>query len=210
MNAEAKGFLVVLSDVKAKDEREYLAWLTSEHVQERLEIPGFLAVRIFRKAIAGGHQYFIWYALESADVVDCAAYLERLNNPTPWSRRIMPILHNFGRGGGHVTRSKVSGRGDRILVSAFDEFSQSIMNYSASLEAVSGIRAVHLLMTDKTKSAVRTSERDLRSSDSSFGGLLIAELSQDSVEPKAKQIPQDLERSSIVNGQYHEVFSLTA
>ncbi len=100
-----QGFLVVLSDVHSEDERDYLAWLTTEHVQERLGIPGFIGVRIFRRPLADGHRYFIWYRLENADVVDSAAYMERLNNPTPWSQRIMPILKNFGRGGGAVAGS---------------------------------------------------------------------------------------------------------
>jgi hypothetical protein len=110
------GFLVVLSDVKFENDRDYLSWLTTEHVQERLGIPGFLAVRIFRMPIAGGHRYFIWYRLENADVVDSQAYLERLNDPTPWSQRIMPILGNFGRGGGSVISSTGGKAGVLILV----------------------------------------------------------------------------------------------
>lgn len=105
--------------------------------------------------------------------------------------------------------SAVHGRGDRILAFAFDEVSQSILDYAASLEAEPGAEAVHLLMTDKTRSAVRTSERELRLSDNSFGGLLIVEFRRDeSLERVAKQVPPVLRKSELLSGGYREIFSL--
>jgi len=42
-----QGFLAIWSDVEPAGETDYLHWLTREHVQERLSVPGFRAVRIF-------------------------------------------------------------------------------------------------------------------------------------------------------------------
>jgi len=41
-------------------------------------------------------------------------YLVRLNDPTPWSRRIMPMLTNFRRGGGRVEAREGHGHGTVI------------------------------------------------------------------------------------------------
>ncbi len=43
-----QGFLGIFNDVPAAAETDYLHWLTREHTQERLSVPGFLRVRVFR------------------------------------------------------------------------------------------------------------------------------------------------------------------
>lgn len=205
----SQGFLVVLSDVEHKDERDHLNWLTTEHAQERLGIPGFLGVRIFRRPVASGYRYFIWYRLANADVVDSAAYLERLNNPTPWSQRIMPILGNFGRGGGTVADS--SGEAGEFLLALELENPPQGADYTMAVAAKSGFRAGHLLVTDHAKSAVRTSERALRKSDNSFAALLL-------LESDSLKTPEDaaaalspaaaLRADSLFSGSYRAIFSL--
>ena len=47
MNAN-DGFLAIWSDIDAEHETDYLHWLTREHTAERVGVPGFLAVRVFR------------------------------------------------------------------------------------------------------------------------------------------------------------------
>src|SRR3954469_23420033 len=90
------------SDVDPGVEPDYLHWMTREHAIERVSIPGFLAMRMFRALDVDARRYFILYELENPDVVSGPDYLARLNHPTPWSQRIMPQLGNFARGGGRV------------------------------------------------------------------------------------------------------------
>jgi hypothetical protein len=211
MSVSQDGFLVVLSDVKSANERDYLGWLTTEHVQERLGIPGFLGVRVFRRKIPDGYRYFIWYRLESADVVGSDAYLERLNNPTPWSRRIMPVLENFGRGGGIVATSAGNFMGQLVLVIKLAQIPADISKLLVCRDAMAGPTSVHLLVTDPQKSALRTSERALRSSDSSFAGLLVIE--SDS-ETELAKVRADIapvaapSAQSEITGLYGQIFSL--
>jgi hypothetical protein len=73
-----------------------------ERTLERLGIEGFVSARIFRSKHPGFGRYLILYELADASVVDSPAYLERLNNPTPWTTRMMPHLGNFIRGGGGI------------------------------------------------------------------------------------------------------------
>ena len=209
-NTSEAGFLVVLSDVKSENERDYLNWLTTEHVQERLGIPGFLAVRIFRRPIDAGHRYFIWYRLDNADVVDSAAYVERLNNPTPWSRRIMPVLGNFGRGGGHVAASTGSEAGAYIMAAGITDTPLNPSGTLAAFEAMSEIASAHLLVTDMKKSEVRTNERDLRTNNRSFAAVLIIESDSEKAldEAAAVVLPAAPSKGDLIGGRYREIFAL--
>jgi hypothetical protein len=211
MSAPRGGFLVVLSDVKYEYERDYLEWLTTEHAQERLDIPGFLGVRIFRRIVAGGRRYFIWYRLENGDIVDSPAYLDRLNHPTPWSRRIMPRLENFGRGGGVVVTAAGVSAAEEIFVAELKEASGTADALVSTMKSEPGIAAVQLLVTDEQKSNVRTSERALRSGDSGFAGLLVIESSDSRAleRVRTRLAPSGTQVSgSLINGFYRQMFSL--
>ena len=73
----------------------YDAWLTHEHMPERMGVPGFLRGRRY-VALDGAppHRYFNFYEISDADVMTGAAYLHCLNHPTPQTQRVMP--HNDG------------------------------------------------------------------------------------------------------------------
>jgi hypothetical protein len=73
---------------------EWEEWHTCEHFPERLGIPGFLRGSRWTDGSGG---YFVLYETADAAVLTGSAYLERLNNPTPWSRRMMPHHLNMVR-----------------------------------------------------------------------------------------------------------------
>ena len=75
-------------DVAPEVRAEWEEWHTVEHFPERLGIPGFL--RGSRWVSPDGGSYFVLYETEDLATLTGSAYLERLNNPTPWSRRMMP------------------------------------------------------------------------------------------------------------------------
>ncbi|MEC9345370.1 MAG: hypothetical protein VYB54_04030 [Pseudomonadota bacterium] len=166
------GFLAIWSDVAADREVDYLHWLTREHAQERLGVPGFLAVRVFRAAIEAGGRYFILYELADRNVVGSPAYLARLNAPTPWSQRIMPILGNFRRGGGTVVASAGSGQGGLVVPLRLTGPTDFPV---ATLAGVDGIVAARLLQADNARSSIKTDEKRLRGGDDSFERLLLLE-----------------------------------
>ena len=81
----------VADDVRA----EWEEWHTVEHMPERLGIPGFLRGTRW----SDGHgAYFTLYEAAELATITSGPYLERLNNPTPWSRRMMPHHRNMVRG----------------------------------------------------------------------------------------------------------------
>jgi hypothetical protein len=79
-------------------EEEFNAWYDTEHLAERLAIPGFLSAQRWVADVApGGGKYLTSYELESAEVLRSPAYVERYNNQTPWSRRCLAKMVVFKR-----------------------------------------------------------------------------------------------------------------
>lgn len=75
---------------------EFEDWHSHEHFPERMSIPGFL--RGSRWAAAdGGEGFFVIYELDAYETLTSEHYLARLNDPTPWSQKMMPHHRNMVR-----------------------------------------------------------------------------------------------------------------
>ncbi len=84
-----KGLLLVVSDPPAEFEEEFNAWYDTEHVPERLGIPGFESGLRYVSADRP-RRYLALYDLASVAVLDTPAYLARAGvNFTPWSKRVV-------------------------------------------------------------------------------------------------------------------------
>jgi hypothetical protein len=83
-------------DISPEARSEFEHWHSSEHMPERLAIPGFLRGTRWI-ALSGEPSYFVLYEAAELSTITSGAYLERLNNPTPWSRRMMPEHRNMAR-----------------------------------------------------------------------------------------------------------------
>lgn len=198
------GFLAIWSEIVPSEELDYLHWLTREHTAERVGVPGFHGVRVFRALRDDISRYFILYELTAAEVVDSPAYLARLNAPTPWTREIMPKLGGFLRGGGRLDRAAGLGSGGTAAVCrlAADEVAVA-GRHVASLAALDGICAVSTLLVDQRRSTVPTQEKGTRAGDDGiFGGLLIIEALHRTAAQAA------LAASGLGGELYAQVFSL--
>jgi len=91
------GILAIFNDCRAGREAEFEAWFQGEHLLERLAVPGFLFGRRHKK-ISGASGYFNFYLVETPEVLTSKPYLERLDNPTPMTRKIMSeVFVNMNR-----------------------------------------------------------------------------------------------------------------
>ncbi len=173
---QGAGYLAIWSDLTPDDETDWAHWITREHAAERVGINGFLACRIFRALGTAANRYFILYELEDENVVGGAAYLARLNAPTPWSQRIMPKLGNFARGGGRIAASAGAGQGGIVAPLRLDALpSWDAAAVTADLARLDRIIAARVLLTDAAKTAIPTSEKGMRAHDGSFAALLLIE-----------------------------------
>ena len=71
-------------------------WHTHEHMPERVAIPGFLRGTRW-SALGGKLSYFILYEVARLSVLTGPDYMARLNDPTPWSKKMMPHHLNMIR-----------------------------------------------------------------------------------------------------------------
>lgn len=103
-------------DVASEAVAEHDHWHTHEHLAERLSIPGFL--RGTRWVAIDGEQprYVVVYEVEQLETLSSAAYLQRLNHPTPWTSKMMPHYRGMSRGFCTVTASVGLGVGPAALV----------------------------------------------------------------------------------------------
>jgi hypothetical protein len=87
-----RGAAAVVIWTEIEDLARHDAWHSGEHLRERLSIPGFLRGRRYAALDPGNaEQRFIFYELQDIGVATSPAYLERLNNPTPWSKELMQV-----------------------------------------------------------------------------------------------------------------------
>src|SRR5215217_9518234 len=162
------GFLAIWSDVDPQDETSYLHWLTREHTAERLSVPGFVGVRVFRARLPDQCRYFILYDLEEASVVGSEPYLDRLNAPTEWSRRIMPILQNFVRGGGRVVAEAGRGEGATVVPIVCEHSEVAAAGAAlGSLAALDRVISARLFEVEQRETAIATKEKAMRPNDAS-------------------------------------------
>ena len=84
-----KGFLLVTMQPPPALEEEFNAWYDTEHIPERLAVPGILTALRF-VCINGGHpRYLAMYDLESLDVMTSPAYLKVAHDKSsPWTKRV--------------------------------------------------------------------------------------------------------------------------
>jgi hypothetical protein len=89
--------MLLCYDIVLEQIAEHDDWHTRQHFPERVGIPGFIRAQRWVSSLPG-LRYFVVYEVSDVDVLSSAPYLERLNNPTPWTSRIMPSFRGMVRG----------------------------------------------------------------------------------------------------------------
>ena len=113
MTMAGQGVLAFWHDVAAGSEGEFDQWHLREHIPERVAVPGFLRARRYT-TLGEPPRYFYFYETESVDTLQSPAYLARLADPTPWTRRTMPVVRNNKRTACRVVESRGAGLGGVI------------------------------------------------------------------------------------------------
>ena len=76
---------------------EFEDWHSHEHFPERMGIPGFLRGSRWASLGEGDEGFFVMYELETCATLTSVQYLARLNDPSPWSKKMMPHHRNMVR-----------------------------------------------------------------------------------------------------------------
>jgi len=167
-------------------ETQFQEWHTRQHMIERLSVPGFLRgcryVAAESVAVESSPLVFNFYLTESPEVLTSAAYLQRLNNPTEWTRRVTPTMHKVNRSAGRVVASVGTGQGGAIatlrvapLTEKRDGFETWLVESGLQqLVELTGIVAAHLWNADATASGVETTESRARGSSANIADWILA------------------------------------
>ena len=132
-------------------------------------MPGFLRGRRY-VAVAAAPKYFMMYETETLETLASPAYVERLNNPTPWTRKCLALFRNSNRTACRNTLSIGRGIGGamatiRLGPAAGREQALRQWLTSEALPKVlerPGISAAHLCEADVETTTVKTEEKNIR------------------------------------------------
>jgi hypothetical protein len=149
---------------------EFEDWHSHEHFPERMSIPGFR--RGSRWASAdGGEGFFVLYELETYGTLTSSHYLARLNDPTPWSTKMMPHHRDMVRSQCQILETNGGGVAQFMLTLRFspavdqaEALHRNLRPLLAKLPARPGITGAHLLRTE-TPDAPATAEQKIRGGD---------------------------------------------
>lgn len=77
---------------------EHDEWHTREHFPERVGIPGFLRAQRWVAQGSTSPRYLVTYEVRDIATLTSAPYRERLDDPSDWTRRMMPHFRGMTRG----------------------------------------------------------------------------------------------------------------
>jgi hypothetical protein len=174
-----KAFVAIWHDIVPEGKAEFYAWHTRQHMPERLGVAGFLRGRRYL-AERGTPEYFNLYEVETAEVLTGAEYLERLNNPTPWTQRTLPYFRNVSRSLCGVGASRGRSQGGAILTVRVEavpgqehELTRFLDESLTTLFDQPGIVGAHFGVADRTGSEIVTAERRARGDTTLVPGWVV-------------------------------------
>lgn len=91
-----KGMLIVFNEVKPRHERDFNEWYNREHIDERVNLPGFHRARRY-VAVAASPKYLATYECDVVQDLAAPGYLKLLANQTPWTQAVMARFTHFTR-----------------------------------------------------------------------------------------------------------------
>ncbi len=137
-------------------------WHQTEHMPERVGIPGFRRGRRYIAMEAATHpEFFTLYEADALPVLQGSDYANRLNAPTPWTRAVTVHFRDTARGLARVLDSAGPGAGGVLLTLRFDADAAATDALRGAVRAVAAmprITGAHLCVTDDAASGVRTTE----------------------------------------------------
>ena len=157
-------------DVDLAIKEEFDDWHAHEHMPERLAIPGFLRGSRW-VSMDGRNSYFVFYELASLEVLTAGPYLERLNNPTPWSAKMMPHHQNMVRSLCSVQSSFGIGLGELMLTIRLAQ--SPTVDTLPRLPARKGLVATQLLRDAGAVQGALTAEQKIRGGDQRADWILL-------------------------------------
>jgi len=195
-----QGILAIFNDAAAGREAEFDAWFQGEHLIERLAVPGFLFGRR-HQAISGTAGYFNFYLVESPAVLTSKPYLERLDNPTPMTKKIMSeVFRNMNRTLCHRTGRLGAFRGAYAVTVRFNEQPNvdTLRKQAEALVRDTSVAACEIWTAVDPAGQPVSMEEKLRGGDKKIKACLMVDtLRQDKAENLADRLSKEFPGADI-------------
>lgn len=168
MSLLGKGALTIWHDIVAGCETDYNEWHSKEHMLERVGVTGFRRGQRGR-ALSGSPRYLNLYEVDTLATLTSKPYLDRLNDPTPWSRKAMSYFHNSNRTLCEVVTSVGSGVCGFVLTVQLgvapgrgEDLAGWLTAAMPELVKRNGVIGAHYLEGDTAASRIETEEKRLK------------------------------------------------
>lgn len=189
-----RAVLAIWTDYAGTDPGALMSWYRKEHLIERTSVPGFLTGNKYAEVTlpsssADTAPHFAFYEATTMRPLAGGLYHERLNNPTPLTREIMPGFRRSMRTAMHVAADSGVGRGAHAVTLRFQPAPQKAAALEGwlhrdllpSLLAMDGIVRCQFWQGDPTATVVNSAERKMRGTDDALAkwALLIEATDRD-------------------------------
>ena len=158
-------------NVRPEQRVEFGDWHSHEHFPERMGIPGFRRGSRWT-SILDADGFFVLYELETYETLTSAAYLDRLNHPTPWSTKMMPHHLDMVRSQCRVAASFGGGIATALAtirlaprVGEEERLKAALIDAIEDVPVTPGLTGAHLLVTDTPQTSRPTTEQRIRGAD---------------------------------------------
>lgn len=162
------GVLAIWNSIIPEAEDDFYRWHNTEHMPERVGVPGFLRGRRYLST-ARPRDFFTLYETETVETIRSAPYLARLNDPTLWTQRVLPHFRDVVRNGYRVVATSGRGQGGVLLTARLQRggVGEGVLRRwtEADLALVRqpiGVIGVHLLEPVPETTRIQTKEKELR------------------------------------------------
>jgi hypothetical protein len=192
-----KAVVAIWNDITPEGRSNFIEWHNRQHIPERVGIPGFHRGRRYL-AEYGAPEYFTLYEAANETVLAGPEYLQRLNNPTDWTREATAAFRNTERGVCGIAHSIGSGDGGYMLTVRFDAeagkkaaLQKHLVERLDSIEHLPWISGAHLCVADATASGIETAERKGRQVSVPNWVVMIEGSAAPVVETAARELGED-------------------
>jgi hypothetical protein len=158
---------------------EFGDWHTHEHMPERMGIPGFRRGSRWT-SIETSDGFFVLYELATYETLTSQGYIDRLNAPTPWSSKMMPLHQGMVRSQCRVEASFGGGIGTSLATIRLspvsnheDALRSAVVDVLKAIASTPGLNSASFLMTDTPQTAVATTEQRIRGKDRTADWIIL-------------------------------------
>ena len=110
MALRGKGMLIVYTDIAARDERDFNEWYNREHIDERVNLPGFNRGRRY-VSVKGSPKYLATYECEAAELTGS---VDRLLADTALQERLAAMARRLQSRSGTIVAADLIEHVERI------------------------------------------------------------------------------------------------